>query len=223
MGAGADSAGDRGPPGRRAPRESESGAVSCLRCAGVLLAGLVLGWAVACRPAPPAAPGQAPEPSVPEYKIKAGFLYNFVKLTAWPSNAFAAADAPLVVGVLGQDPFGPFLDEAMAGKSLHGHPLVVRRFARVGDAFPCHLLFVGRSESEQVPAVLAQLDGRSVLTVGETMGFARAGGMIGLVRRGEVVRFRVNAGAVARCGLKLSSKLLQLAERIEPASAGEGG
>ena len=89
--------------------------------------------------APPCA---AEEITAPEYKVKAAFLYNFAKLVEWPSNAFASAQSPFVLGVLGTDPFGKSLDEVVAGKKVHGHPVVVTRFEHRLDATNCHLLFI---------------------------------------------------------------------------------
>src|SRR5690348_13012564 len=77
-----------------------------------------------------------------EYRLKAVFLYNFIQFTDWPTNAFESTDSPLVVGVLGTDPFGPFLDQTVRGEISHGHPIVVQRFRTVEEIKTCHILFI---------------------------------------------------------------------------------
>src|SRR5204862_3221396 len=86
--------------------------------------------------------------AAPEYKIKAAFLYNFAKLVEWPTNAFASAQSPFTIGVLGTDPFGKTLDEVVAGKKVHGRPVSVVRFDFRRDSTNCHLLFVGASQQK---------------------------------------------------------------------------
>jgi hypothetical protein len=147
----------------------------------------------------------------PEYKIKAAFLYNFAKLCEWPTNSFAAARSPLVIGVLGEDPFGPVLDQLVAGRRIEGRPVVIRRFEHVPAAQRCHVLFIANSEQDRLPMIFAALAGRSVLTVGESEQFFQRGGLIRLVKRKDAtIGFEVCPQAAAKERLKLSSKLLML-------------
>src|SRR5437660_11311395 len=81
---------------------------------GILLTGL---WVLCC----PAE--ETPDLAAIESRVKAGFLYNFAKLTEWPTNSFAAADSPIVIGVLGNDPFGAILDDALRGKAIDGRKI----------------------------------------------------------------------------------------------------
>ena len=158
-----------------------------------------------------------PTPAAPpakEYDVKAVFLFNFAQFVKWPENAFASKDSPLVLGVLGNDPFGASLDEAVRGKSVDSRNMEVRRFRSVEEAKGCNILFVSASEMTQLPSVLEALKENYVLTVGETDRFAREGGMIGFVEREGRIRLLVNLEAVQAAKLTVSSKLLRVAEIV---------
>ena len=145
----------------------------------------------------------------PEYQLKAVFLFNFAQFVDWPATAFPAPQTPLVIGVLGDDPFGPYLDGLVVDEKISGHPLSVRRFRRVADIDFCHVLFVSPSESTRLPEILAALQGRSTLTVGDSPEFSRRGGMVRFVSEAGKIRLRINVEAARACGLTLSSKLLR--------------
>jgi hypothetical protein len=147
-----------------------------------------------------------------EYQIKAVFLFNFARFVDWPAKAFPDPDAPLVIGVLGEDPFGPYLDETVRGERVNGHPLVVQRYRRVNEIKTCHVLFISRSEGDRLDQILGSLRGRSILTVGETDDFAAQGGMIRLSTEKNKVRMHIKLEAVKAANLVISSKLLRVAE-----------
>ncbi|HWA87560.1 MAG TPA: YfiR family protein [Opitutus sp.] len=149
-----------------------------------------------------------------EFQVKAVFLYNFAQFVEWPPSAFDSPTSPLVIGVLGQDPFGNYLDEAVRGEKVNGHPLVVQRFRRVSDIRTCHILFVSGSEGPRAEQVAENLHGRSILTVCDWEGFARRGGIIRFVMEHSHVRLRINLDAAKDAGLTISSKLLRSAELV---------
>lgn len=148
-----------------------------------------------------------------EYEIKGGFLYNFTKFVEWPKEAFSGPDAPIVIGILGDDPFGDQFDEAVKGQKSQGRPIEIRRFKRVEDAAGCHVLFISRSERRSIPEILNHR-GSNTLTVGDGGGFARQGGIIEFVIVGEKVRFIINLDAEKRAGLAISSNLKRVAAEI---------
>lgn len=149
-----------------------------------------------------------------EFQVKAVFLYNFAQFVEWPPSAFESATSPLVIGVLGLDPFGSYLDEAVRGEKVNGHPLVVRRYRWVSEVGTCHILFVSGSEGPRAEQVAESLRGRSILTVCDWDGFARRGGMIRFVMEHNHVRLRINLEAAKAAGLTISSKLLRSAELV---------
>jgi len=157
----------------------------------------------------------AAEPPPPtEYQIKAAFLYNFAKFVEWPATALRDPGAPIIVAVLGEDPFGADLEQTLNGKSAGGRRVLVRRFKGVRDLEFCHILFISPSEKEHLRETLRALKNSNILTVGESDGFARLGGMINFIPEENRVRFEINIDAADRAGLKISSKLLKLAKII---------
>lgn len=159
----------------------------------------------------PAWSAQLPEAT--EYQVKAAYLYNFAKFIEWPPGSFADRRAPIVFGVLGEDPFGEALD-LLRGKGVHGRPVVVRRGDGLEELAGCHVLFIAASEEGRLGSLLERLGKSPVLTVGDTDLFARRGGMIQFVTAGSRVRFAVNPQVLRRVGLKASSRLLELAEVV---------
>ncbi len=156
---------------------------------------------------------------VSEYQVKAVFLFNFSQFVSWPAAAFASADSPMVIGVLGDDPFGGQLDSVVAGEHAGGRRLLVRRYRDVSQVKDCQILFIGRSETGRLRAIVEALHGRSILTVSDIDGASRNGVMIELVLDGDHVRMRINVGAARGGGLTLSSQLLEPAQIVGP---GEG-
>jgi len=161
------------------------------------------------------------QPAQPkEYHIKAIFLFNFVQFVEWPDIAFADGSTPITIGILGDDPFGPSLDEVIRDEKVKGRPLTVVRARRLSDLSACHLIFVSKSESRRLEDVLSQLSNRPVLTVSELDGFAQRGGVIAFFSEGKKVRFEINPSSAKRVQLKISSELLGLGKITGPNSAG---
>jgi hypothetical protein len=147
-----------------------------------------------------------------EYRIKAAFIYNFAKFTHWPVGSFSDDAAPLDFCIYGEDPFGGALD-AVAGTTIRGRRVAVRRVAAIEASAGCHLLFISDSEAGRVTGILAAVGDRPVLTVADMPDFARAGGIINLkTTADDKLRFEINTGTARRAGLRFSSKLLSLAE-----------
>jgi hypothetical protein len=155
--------------------------------------------------------GRAQEPQPTEYQIKAAFLFNFAKFVQWPPAAFAGVTSPIVVGVLGENPFHDDLARTVRNKTIDERPLVIKEFSSPIEATNCHILFISASEKNRLPEILKGLKGTSVLTVGEMEHFTESGGMINFVLRGKKIRFQINNDEASRAGLKISSKLMSLA------------
>ncbi|HEY6467253.1 MAG TPA: YfiR family protein [Candidatus Acidoferrales bacterium] len=146
-----------------------------------------------------------------EYLIKAGFTYNFAKLIDWPSSAFAQPDSPIVIGVLGVDPFNGTLDQVLKGKEANGRAFEVRHLKWGADLKGCNILFVSDSETAHLDELFHNIKGSPVLTIGETAGFAQRGGIINFVVEDNRVRFEINADAAKQANINISSRLLSLA------------
>jgi len=151
-----------------------------------------------------------------EYLIKAGFIYNFGKLVEWPGSAFPQASSPLVIGVLGNDNFAATLEHVVDGKKIDARSFVVKRLRWSKDfTCGCHILFIASAESVHADETLQSLKNTSVLTIAETPGFARRGGIINFTLEDSKVRFEVNVDAAHQLGLNISSRLLSLAKIVQ--------
>ena len=149
-----------------------------------------------------------------EYQVKAVFVYNFSRFVEWPPQAFSAPDEPFVIGILGGDPFGARLDEAVRGEQIDRHPLLVRRFRNLGEIGDCRILYIDRSESAQLQQILAALAHRSTLTVSDLDGSSQRGVMIQFTTENNRIRLRINVESARAAGLTISSKLLRSAEIV---------
>ena len=158
-----------------------------------------------------ARPSAAAEPS--EYQVKAAFLYKFVNFVEWPAAALPQDSSPLIIGVLGDDPFGSHLDKTVEGKTLDEHKIVVKRFKRLEELQSCHVLFVCRSEKSNLSRIIERLGKANTLVVGDMDNFLQQGA-INFIIVERKVRFEINMDIAERAGLKISSKLLQLATKV---------
>ena len=160
--------------------------------------------------APTALPATAPLPT--DYEVKAAFLYNFAKFVRWPDD-----DAPgptFVLAIVGDDPFGEVIDRAFHGKTVLGRRVEIRRTRSVREAAAAQMAFIGESERDHLPQVLAALKGASVLTVGDMDRFADGGGMVGFRLKDSTVRFELNLRELRQARLQMSSQIIRLAQRV---------
>jgi hypothetical protein len=153
---------------------------------------------------------RAQSPRELEYEVKAAFLYNFTKFVEWPAEAFTHERSPIVLCVVGDDPFGKSLETLVRGETVEGRSLAIDRKTD-GNFRQCHLMFVSRSERGRFSELLGGLGDSDVLTVGDAPGFLEAGGLINFTLEGGKVRFAINQAAAERSRLKISSKLMRLA------------
>lgn len=176
-----------------------------------------------------ALPVAAQDRSLQASEVEAAYLVNFLRYTEWPGRRSASPDSPLVLTVVGPAAVaGRVRAVAAAAGPVDGHPIEVRNLvsARGSLAMPLdserdreaaqllresHLVFFHDSGAPLNPRVLADLWGQPVLTVGNSRGFARQGGMLGLVRSGGRIVFEANPGAIRGSGLVVSAKVLKLA------------
>ena len=149
-----------------------------------------------------------------EYRVKAGFLGNFAKFVRWPTAFLPKADSPYVIGILGEDPFGSVIDQAIDGFTIGGKNVVIKRFNDVASLEFCHILFISRSQKVHLDHIFTSLQRVPTLTVGEMSNFCQKGGMINFIFIENNIRFEVNSNAAQKAQLKLSSNLLSLAKAI---------
>jgi hypothetical protein len=160
----------------------------------------------------PAAPARAETTSL-EMAVKANYLYKFAPFVEWPPRSFQTAQSPFNICVLGEDPFGRALDEAVRGQRLGGHPIALRRAATAEPGMGCHLVFAGKSATQTTAEMLRIVSGQPVLTVTD-QSRGVTGGMIQFVLQDGRVRFEIDAAAAEASGVTISSKLLSLASSV---------
>lgn len=152
-----------------------------------------------------------------EQEIKAGLLYNFLKYTEWPQSPGGVANAPIVVCLMGGDPFAGRL-QPMSGRTVNQHVIEIRSISGIETATACSLLFVHANEKSQWPAMHMALMAKPLLTVSDFQGFTDSGGMIEFTRVDNRIGVKINADALATAHLQVEDRLLKLASAPRAAS-----
>jgi len=148
-----------------------------------------------------------------EYEVKAAFVFNFLRFVERPESDSESVEQPFVIAILGDNPFGNAI-QRLSTRTVQGRAVEVRHCRSAEEARQCAVLFVCASETHRLDTILRHLEDRPVLVIGDTTGFAEAGGIVELYIEGTQVRFRVNLDAAEQAGLKISSKLLRLAKIV---------
>jgi len=156
-----------------------------------------------------------------EYQIKAGFFFNFTRFVDWPESAFVTASSPILVCILGETPLTDLVTNVALGKVVNGRAVSIRRVKASDDLRQCNLLFISAEEERHTAEILASLKKTNTLTVGETPGFAQAGGMINFSIQENKVKLELNLEATTRAGLKVNSKLIAVSRLVSHNSAAE--
>ena len=163
-------------------------------------------------------------------EIEAAFLYNFAKFVEWPTNAFATASSPIVIGVLGNKDFAAIVDKTVrTSQPVNGRTFKVESYessTEIHSGRECHILFINcntggtsseaKREMERLRKIITSLEGKSILTVSEDPGneFAKLGGIVNFYTENQKIRFQINPDAAKAANLKISSKLLNLAQIV---------
>ncbi len=154
-----------------------------------------------------------------EYQLKAVFLFHFAQFTQWPTNAFTSTNSPIVIGILGNDPFGDALKNTVRGELVNGRRIELEHFRRAEDATNCHILYLAATESRRPERILEVLENRPILTVSDVDTPAGRGVMIRFVQEQNKLRIRINLDAVSAANLTISSKLLRASEIVSSGRA----
>lgn len=182
----------------------------------------------------PAVPAAADDALRQEQKLKAAFIYNFVKFVEWPDEKSVSKDTPITIGIIGSQDFVKAFDSIKHAK-IKDRRIVIKYLAgyeklkkpseaddpkwqqQIKALEVCEVLMLGKSETVQIEnptQIVKALQDSPVLTIGETDGFLESGGMINFIKQGKKVRFEVNHRTAKRAGLHLRSQFLRLAHRV---------
>jgi hypothetical protein len=173
------------------------------RCASLFaVAAWILNWFALVNPAY----GEATR----EYPLKAAFLFKLTRYVQWPPSP-----KPFTIGILGDDPFGEVLDQIVRGEAVQKRPVILKRSHDTGDLTACDVVFVSRSEKDRLRDVLPELSKSKILTVGETEGFCRNGGIVNLIVENGRLSFEINSLAAKRRGIVIDPQVLSLARIVD--------
>jgi hypothetical protein len=153
-----------------------------------------------------------------ERQVKAAYLYKFAGFVEWPEGSFARPDAALQIGVAGNDALAELVEQMVAGRSINGHPIVVRKLHRGEPLAGLHILFVGALERAAAAELLAAARGQSLLTVTDSDDTAALGSLVNFEVADERLRFEVALKAVAASRLRISARMLAAAYKVQGAS-----
>ena len=147
-----------------------------------------------------------------EHQIKAIFLYNITQFVRWPKDSFSEINSPLVIGILGNNPFGNYLSEVIQGEAVENHPLIVRYLDNIDEVKDCHLLYVNEDNLQKLQFIFESLKFAPILTIGESEFFYKNGGMVQLYTKKGKVRIKINLETLKTSLLDVSATLLQIAD-----------
>jgi hypothetical protein len=154
------------------------------------------------------------QPKAREFEVKAAYLYNFARFVEWPGENGSDGKGSFEICILGADPFGATLDATVAGQTIGGKSISIRRVSKPQEVSPCRIVFISSSEEGRLKEDLAALDKAQALTVSDIPRFSERGGMIGFILEGNRVRFDVNLTSAQGAGLTLRSELLKVATNV---------
>ncbi len=151
------------------------------------------------------------DPTVTEYEVKAAYIYYFAKFIEWSPDAFTSKNAPVIIGVIGDDEFGTLIRNIVKNKTIQDRPIAVRLLKTPADFRTCHMVFISSSEQKRFRQIADSLQGTSILTITEAEEVSAAKGIVNLFVEGGKVQFEVDISAAEKANLRISSKLLRLA------------
>jgi hypothetical protein len=145
---------------------------------------------------------------------KAAFLVNFVKFTQWPADVFSSPNAPVIVGVAGDEVLRYTIERLVHGKLFNERTVETRNVKDAADAGAVHIVFMSALTGTRGQDILKSVRELPILTVGDSDGFCESGGMIGFLVERDRLRFEISVGATELARLKVSSRVLTLAKTV---------
>jgi hypothetical protein len=143
-------------------------------------------------------------------ELKVAYTFHFLELIQWenegPNLDFCAYSDSAA---------GDSMVKAFSGRKIRNMKITTRRIApdQPGIA-SCKAIFIPENAAPDVPDLLKRLKNTPTVTISGVPDFVSAGGIIGLVRVGDQLRFEVNMRAARQSNLKISARLLELARRV---------
>lgn len=150
-----------------------------------------------------------------EYEVKAAYIFNFTKFITWPNDTFDNSNAPYVLGIYGNDPFGSIIKKIIGTRESNGRKWIVKYYNRPEQIRQCHILFITDIQNSELNRLIKYLDEKPILSIGdEVQNFCQHGGMINFTPKNAAKRFEINHKVAQNANLSISAKLLMLSKII---------
>ncbi len=153
------------------------------------------------------------QPHLTEHQMQAAVLGNLAKFVEWPKGH--SANGPIVIGIVGHDPFGADLETILKEVKVQGRSFQVKRSSSVAELLTCQILYFSARDSERIRDVRNAIQQQPILTVGEDPRFLDLGGMVNFQLEDKKVRFAINLASAEQAGLSLHTQLLRLATEVK--------
>lgn len=155
-------------------------------------------------------PSFAQTSPAPEQQVKAAYIYNFTRFVDWPLEAFRAADAPFVIGILGNDPVSTILDDLVKDEKIGDHNITVEHYTDLKQVGNCNILFISAEEAFKNSKLITSINRRGILTVSDVADFSKWGGIVRFYKEASKLRLQINPAEAKAAQLSISSKLLSI-------------
>jgi len=143
-----------------------------------------------------------------EYELKAYFIFTFTKYIEWVD---LEEDSIFVIGIIGSSKIIPPLEIIAARNLVKDKQIIIKQWNRFEDIGKCNILFITNSSERDLSRIIKNVNGTSVLTIGDTKGFSKRGVAFNFIDLGDRIGFEINTRAIDINRLKVSSQLQRLA------------
>jgi len=154
--------------------------------------------------------------NVEEYDVKKIMIFKITSFIDWPKNSnISNSHNPVIISVIGENPFNGKLKKLAAQNyKIKNKQVIIKYIQSIDEINDCDILFISLSERYDVSKILKYTHKKPILTIGDTKGYMEKGVMIGLIRRGENIKFYINKKEADQCGFYINSQLLGNAVKV---------
>ncbi|MGR8929293.1 MAG: YfiR family protein [Gammaproteobacteria bacterium] len=150
-------------------------------------------------------------PPLDRYSVLSALTLNFARFTQWPETVFSKSMEGLNICLVG-DNIVQQAFENVAGKNVANKRIEVINANRLRNLADCHILFISDLPKNLLTQVFLDINGKPVLTIGETAEFVESGGMVGMIDVEGKIKLYINLPVAKSAGLMISSNLLRLSK-----------
>ena len=147
------------------------------------------------------------------WAVEAAFLRNFTRYVSWPDTAFSNETTPWNICILGKDPFGNLLDNALQGRIERGRTFSTLRINTPMQAKQCQIVYISYEIGMNRRAALNQLQQLPILTVSNAPEFLNEGGIIRF-DIDDFIEMNINLDQAQSASLEIQTKMLELSQEV---------